>query len=64
MTSFLCIELSFLINLLSTKFDSITTKQLNIGRRALFTYRAQYDVIEFSNCNTEERSEAEFFCAV
>ena len=35
-----------------------------IGRRALFSYRARYDVIEFSNCHIEERSEAEFFCAV
>ena len=25
---------------------------------------AQYDVIEFSNCCTEEQSEAEFFGAV
>ena len=35
----------------------------NIGRRALFSYRTCYDVIEFSNCDTEKRSEAEFFCA-
>ena len=27
-------------------------------------YRARCDVIEFSNCCTEERSEAEFFRAV
>ena len=26
----------------------------------MFSYRARYDVIEFSNCHTEERSEAEF----
>ena len=25
---------------------------------AFFSYRIQYDVIEFSNCNAEERSEA------
>ena len=36
----------------------------SIGRRALFSYRARYDVTEFSNCRTEERSEAEVFCAV
>ena len=35
-----------------------------IGRRALFSCRARYDVIELSNCRTEERSEAEFFCVV
>ena len=35
-----------------------------MGSRALFSYRARYDVIECSNCRTEERSEAEFFCAV
>ena len=27
-------------------------------RGALFSYRARYDVTEFSNCRTEERSEA------
>ena len=37
-----------------------SNKQLNTGRRALFSYRARYDVIEFSNCCTEEQSEAEF----
>ena len=26
----------------------------NIGKYALFSYRVQYDVIEFSNCHTEE----------
>ena len=36
----------------------------NIGRHALFSYIALYDVIEFSNCHTEEGREAEFFCAV
>ena len=36
----------------------------NMGRRGLFSNRARYDVIEFSNCCTEEPSEAEFFCAV
>ena len=35
-----------------------------MGRPALFSYRARYDDIEFSNCRTEERSEAEFFRAV
>ena len=35
-----------------------------MGGRALFGCRAWYDVIEFSNCPTEERSQAEFFCAV
>ena len=33
----------------------------NIGRHALFSYRAQYEIIECSNCHTEERSEAELF---
>ena len=37
----------------------LLNKQLNIGVRALFSYRAQYDIIEFSNCRTEERSEAD-----
>ena len=46
------------------KYEHIIFNSKNIGRRALFSYRAQYDVIEFSNCHTEERSEAEFFCAV
>ena len=36
-----------------------------MGRRALFRYRARYDVIEFpnclANCRAEERREAEFF---
>ena len=36
----------------------------NIGRHALFSYKAQYDAIDFLDCLTEERSEAEFFCAV
>ena len=44
------------------QFDNSMTSRA--GRRALFSYRAQYDVIEFSNYNTEERNEAEFFCAV
>ena len=35
-----------------------------MGSRALFSYRARYDIIELSNCRTEEQSEAEFFCAV
>ena len=39
-------------------------KNMNIERRALFSYRARYDFIEFSNCHTEERSEAEFFRTV
>ena len=34
------------------------------GRRALFSYRAGHEIIEFSSYGTEERSEAEFFCAV
>ena len=29
-----------------------------MGKRALFSYRARYDAIEFSKCRTEERSEA------
>ena len=32
--------------------------RLNLGRRALFSNRTQNDVTEFSNCRTEERSEA------
>ena len=35
-----------------------------MGGRALSGYGAWYDVVEFSNCPTEEQSEAEFFCAV
>ena len=35
-----------------------------MGRRALFSYRARCDIIEFSNCRTDERSETEFFCTV
>ena len=31
---------------------------------ALFNYRAPYEVIEFSNCHTEEQSGAELFCVV
>ena len=39
--------------------------RLNIGRCALFSYKARYDIIEVSNCSIEEEgSEAEFFCAV
>ena len=38
---------------------SFDQEQLKHRRRALFSYRAWYDVIEFSNCHTEERSEAE-----
>ena len=33
-------------------------------RQALSDNRARYDVIDFLNCRKEERSEAEFFCAV
>ena len=36
----------------------------NIGELALSGYGAWYDVVEFSNCPTGEKSEAEFFCAV
>ena len=32
-------------------------KCLTVGMRSLFSYRARYDVIKFSNCHTEERSE-------
>ena len=32
--------------------------------RALFSYIAQYDVIKFANCHTDERNEADFFCGV
>ena len=43
----------------SCKSSVIVIKQLeHIGRRALFSYRAQYDVIEFLKYSTEERSEA------
>ena len=35
-----------------------------MGERGLSGYGAWYDVVEFSNCPTEELSEAEFFCAV
>ena len=37
---------------------------INMGMHALFSYRARYDVIDFSNCRTEVRSKAQFFCAV
>ena len=54
---------------LSTEFHEkdpwclvILINSQNIGRRALFSYRAWYNVIEFSNFRTEERNEAEFFC--
>ena len=30
----------------------------NIGRRALFNYRARYDVTEFSNCCTDLKNKA------
>ena len=36
----------------------------NIARHALLSYRARYDVTEFSNCQIEEQSEVEFLCAV
>ena len=36
----------------------------NIGRRTLSSYRARYDVTEFSNCCTEERSKAESFVEI
>ena len=39
-------------------------KQLNTERRDLFSDRARYDVIEFSNCRVEERSKDEFFHGV
>ena len=32
----------------------LSNKEQNIGRRAVFSYRVQYDVIEISNC--EKRS--------
>ena len=38
---------------------SFVQEQLKHIRGALFSYRAQYNVIEFSNCHTEEGSEAE-----
>ena len=38
---------------------SFVQEQLKHKRRALFSYKARYDVIEFSNCHTEERNEAE-----
>ena len=37
---------------------SLVQEQLKHRRRALFSYRARYEAIEFSN-HTEERSEAE-----
>ena len=44
--------------------STFNNKQLNKGRRVLFSYRERCGVIEFSNSRIEERSEAEFFCAV
>ena len=38
---------------------SFIQEQLKHRRRALFSYGARYDAIEFSNCHTEEQSEAE-----
>ena len=38
---------------------SFVQEWLKHRRRALSSNRARYDVIEFSNCHTEERSEAE-----
>ena len=38
---------------------SFVQGQLKHRRRALFSYSARYDAIEFSNFHTEERSEAE-----
>ena len=35
-----------------------------MGGHALSSYGAWHDVVEFSGCPTEERSEAQFFCAV
>ena len=48
----------------SVQDTSCLINSKNIGRHALFSYRARYDVTEFSNCDAEERSEAKFFCAV
>ena len=42
----------------------INNSIINMGMHAFFSYGAQYDVIEFSNCCTEVRSKAQFFCAV
>ena len=36
---------------------------LNIGKRALFSYRARYNAIAFSNCHIE-RSKDEIVCVV
>ena len=35
-----------------------STRYQNVGRRALFSYRAWYDFIEFPDCHTEESSKA------
>ena len=48
------------------RLHSFVQEQLKHKRCALFSYRVQFYVIEFSNCHTEERSETEMasYCAL